>query len=379
MGPEPGLERQNPDPTRHTWTSFARLDFTWYAVFLALGMANSTAGVPTLTIRAMLEGMRALRLDTHRILRQSGLCEFELVPEGQRIPDSAYEKLWREVRQVARDDAVGAAIGAAVPIGMFGVVDYLAASASTLGDSIASMRDFAHLTSDSSFWEVERGSHGDLAARFVNVIAGEEDDIGDEFAMGVLLGRMSAWAYAPLHVVEVQLTRRRPAAPLERQFFGRVSYGHATSQFVLGPGATELPLRPADPHLHATLRALLHEAGKDLGSRTRTAASVRRCARQLLLQAIVPAEQTVSHWLGLSKRTLQRQLMSEGTSFERVLDELRKDIAQQRLRVQNGPSILQVALEVGFADERSLARAFHRWTGMSPREWRARNLSSNGK
>jgi len=378
MRSAPGLERQNSDPARQTWTSFAKAAFAWYEISLALGMANSTAGVPSITIRAMLEGMRALRLDTHRILRRSGLCDFDLVGEGERIPDSAYEKMWREVRRVARDDAVGAAIGAAVPIGMFGVVDYLAASASTLGESMTSTRDFTHLTSDSSFWEVDRGSEGELAARFVNVVAGEEDDIGDEFAMGLLLGRMNAWAYAPVNVVEVQLTRRRPAALLEQRFSGRVSYGHAASQFVLGSGATELPLKPADPHLHATLRALLHEAGKDLGSRTRTAASVRRCARQLLFQAIAPAAQTVSRRLGLSKRTLQRQLMSEGTSFEQVLDELRRDIAQQRLRVQSGPSILQVALEVGFADERSLARAFHRWTGMSPRQWRTRTLTSNG-
>ncbi|HEY5960312.1 MAG TPA: AraC family transcriptional regulator ligand-binding domain-containing protein [Polyangiaceae bacterium] len=341
-------------------------------------MAISTSGVPSVTLRAMLEGMSVARLDTRRILRQSGLCHFDLVREGERVPNSAYVKMWREVRRVARDDAVGAVIGAAVPIGMFGVVDYLAASSSTLGESMTSTRDFTHLMIDGSFWELERGSKGELAARFVNVVASEEDDIGDEFAMGLLLARMNAWTYAPVHVVEVQLTRRKPAVSLERQFSGRISYGHATSQFVLGPGSTELPLKPADPCLHATLRALLHEAGQDLGSRTGTAASVRHCARQLLLQASMPAEHTIARRLGLSKRTLQRQLTSEGTTFERVLDELRRDIAQQRLRAQRGPSMIQVALEVGFADERSLARAFHRWTGMSPRQWQAKARMATG-
>lgn len=341
-------------------------------------MANSTAGVPSITIRAMLEGMRVLSLDTHRILHRSGLGDFNILGDNERIPDPAYEKMWREARRVAGDDDIGAAIGAAVPIGMFGVVDYLAASSSTLGESMVSTRDFTHLTSDSSFWEVERGAAGELAARFVNVIPGEADDIGDEFAMGLLLGRINAWAYEPVQVLEVQLTRRRPAAPLEQRFYGRVSYGHAATQFVLGPGATEVPLKSADPHLHATLRALLHEAGNDRSSRTKTAAAVRRCTRQLLRQAAEPAAQTVARQLGLSKRTLQRQLLAERTSFEQILDELRRDIAQQRLRGQDGPSILQVALEVGFADERSLARAFHRWTGMSPRQWRTITLAKQG-
>jgi len=319
--------------------------------------------------------MRALGLDVPRISRRSGLRDFDL--EGGRIPDDVYGTMWREARRATRDEAVGAAIGAAVPMGMFGVVDYLAASASTLGESMACTRDFTHLTSDSSFWELERGKNGELIARFINVVVNQEDDIGDEFAMSVVLGRMHAWARAPVHLVEVQLTRRKPVALLEQRFFGRVSYGHASSQFILGPGAADLRIGTADPCLHATLRALLHESGKDLGSRTKTAASVRRSAHELLLKFTAPTLQTVSRRLGLSPRTLQRQLMSEGTSFEQILDDLRRDIAQRRLRMQGGPTILQVAIEVGFANERGLARAFHRWTGMSPHRWRNQMLTTS--
>lgn len=325
----------------------------------------------------MLEGMRAVGLDAHHILRQSGLRDLDLAQESCRVPDSVYEAMWREARRATRDDGIGAAIGAAVPMGMFGVIDYLAASASALGESITSTRDFSHLTSDSSFWEVEYDTKGELAARFVNVVKSEEDATGDEFAMGVLLGRMKTFACAPLRLVEVQLTRRKPTSRLTQRFFGRVSYGHAASQLVLGPGAAALALKHSDPCLHATLRALLHEAGKDLASSTRTAGLVRRCAHQLLMQSTVPAVHTVSRQLGLSKRTLQRRLMSEGTSFEQVLDNLRRDVAQQKLRAEGGPSLLQVALELGFADERSLGRAFHRWTGMSPRQWRTSTLTSN--
>ncbi|HMA96763.1 MAG TPA: AraC family transcriptional regulator ligand-binding domain-containing protein, partial [Polyangiaceae bacterium] len=185
-------------------------------------MANSTAGVPCISVRAILAGMRAIGLDVPHILRRSGLREFDLA--GGRIPDDVYGTMWREARRAARDDAIGAAIGAAVPMGMFGVVDYLAASASTLGESMACTRDFTHLTSDSSFWELERGTNGEAVARFINVVANEEDDIGDEFAMSVVLGRMKAWAQAPVQLLEVQLIRRKPVALLEQRFFGRVSY-----------------------------------------------------------------------------------------------------------------------------------------------------------
>jgi AraC-like DNA-binding protein len=341
-------------------------------------MVNSTAAVPLMSIRAMLEGMRALGIDAHRVMHQSGLRDLDLLKEGGRIPDSVYEAMWREARRAARDDCIGAAIGAAVPMGVFGVVDYLAASASTLGESIACTRDLSHLTSDSSFWEVEYGTQGELAARFINVIKSEEDVTGDEFAMAALFNRMKTLASAPVRLVEVQLTRRKPVSRLAQRFTTRVSYGHAASQLVLGPGAADVPLKSADPYLHATLRTLVHETGRDSVSSTRTAELVRRSVRQVLLtQSILPTVDAVSRQLGQSPRTLQRRLLSEGTSFEQVFDDVRRDMAQQRLRAQGGPSLLHVALELGFSDERSLARAFHRWTGMSPRQWRTRTLESN--
>jgi AraC-like DNA-binding protein len=352
---------------------FGEVAFFCYELNSAHAMANYTAAVPSISIRAMLEGMRAVGLDALHISRKCGLGDIDLLHENGRIPDSVYEAMWREARRATRDDGIGAAIGAAVPMGMFGVVDYLAASASTLGKSITATRDFSHLTSNSSFWEVECGAKGEVAARFVNVVKSEEDTTGDEFAIGALLGRMKAFACAPFRLVEVQLTRRKPVSCLAQRFFGRVSYGHAASQVVLGPGATDLALKASDPCLHATLHALLHDAGKDIGSSARTAGSVRRCAHQLLMQSTAPAVHTVSRQLGLAQRTLQRRLMSEGTSFEQVVDDLRRDIAQQRLRAPGGPTVLQVALELGFADERSLARAFHRWTGKSPREWRKKS------
>ncbi|MFC1642057.1 helix-turn-helix domain-containing protein [Myxococcota bacterium] len=75
--------------------------------------------------------------------------------------------------------------------------------------------------------------------------------------------------------------------------------------------------------------------------------------------------------VGISPRALQRRLQAEGTRFADTVDDLRKEKALDALRAGGRqPSVLELALELGFADDRAFSRAFGRWTGMSPRRWR---------
>lgn len=313
--------------------------------------------------------MRATGLDTRSIVERTGLSPYLLDVSSERVPDPVYAKMWREARRIAHSDAIGAAAGAAVPPGMLGPLDYLASSAATLGESISCTRDFNFLVAESSYWEIERGAAGELSARFVNAVAGEEDEVGDEFAIGLLLGRGLLWASSPAPLLEVQLTRRKPLQRLNEQFSGCVSYGHSKSQILLGKGAAQVTLKPADPCLHVTLRALIDAATRGQSRSPSTAVTFRDRVRDLT--SLAGASLAVaSRRLGLSERSLQRKLRQEGTSFEQIIDEERRMVAISRLAQHPERSLVSVALDVGFADERAFARAFRRWTGQSPREWR---------
>ncbi|WP_290643042.1 AraC family transcriptional regulator [Aquabacterium sp.] len=76
----------------------------------------------------------------------------------------------------------------------------------------------------------------------------------------------------------------------------------------------------------------------------------------------------------LSERTLKRRLQDEGCSFQSLLDQARH---QDSLRLLGNPTlaIKQVAEAVGYTDPANFARAFAKWTGFSPREWRQRQTS----
>jgi AraC-like DNA-binding protein len=73
--------------------------------------------------------------------------------------------------------------------------------------------------------------------------------------------------------------------------------------------------------------------------------------------------------LGLSRQTLLRRLKAEGTTFEKVLDELRRQLALGYLGGKK-VSVNETAYLVGFSEPAAFSRAFKRWTGTSPRRMR---------
>ena len=73
--------------------------------------------------------------------------------------------------------------------------------------------------------------------------------------------------------------------------------------------------------------------------------------------------------LHLSTSTLQRHLTTEGTSFQSLKDQLRRDLAIQRLNSSTVP-LAALAAELGFADSAAFQRAFKTWTGSAPGSYR---------
>jgi len=75
--------------------------------------------------------------------------------------------------------------------------------------------------------------------------------------------------------------------------------------------------------------------------------------------------------IGMSERTLQRKLSGQGTSHQKLLDEMRRELALRYLRDPN-IAICEAAYLLGFSESSAFHRAFKRWTGATPSEFRSR-------
>jgi AraC-like DNA-binding protein len=80
-------------------------------------------------------------------------------------------------------------------------------------------------------------------------------------------------------------------------------------------------------------------------------------------------DQMIARELHLSERTLQRKLKDKGTSFRQVLESVRKMIAMQYIR-DSGNSMTEIAFQLGFSEQSAFSRAFKKWTGKSPVQYR---------
>jgi AraC-like DNA-binding protein len=101
-----------------------------------------------------------------------------------------------------------------------------------------------------------------------------------------------------------------------------------------------------------------------------------RCKAALLegLPSGELSEEGMAKRLHMSRRTLQRKLTERDTTYQKLVDQTRKDLA---LRFLEDPrrSLADITFELGFSQQSALTRAFRRWTGTSPSDWRQRKLA----
>ena len=83
-----------------------------------------------------------------------------------------------------------------------------------------------------------------------------------------------------------------------------------------------------------------------------------------------PSEAQVAELLHMSKRSLQRSLRSQGTSYRYLLDATLQMLAEREL-ADSSLSVADIGSRLGFADPANFSRAFRRWTGQSPQAFRA--------
>ena len=147
----------------------------------------------------------------------------------------------------------------------------------------------------------------------------------------------------------------------------------------LGRMFAQRPARTAAPARNPFL-AFLGEMAKAMESRAAPRAGTRSSpfrakVEQKLESALDSGDvgiDRVARDLGYSRQTLYRRLKAEGTTYEQLLDGLRRRLALRLVREQ-GLSVKEAAYRLGFSDPAAFSRAFKRWTGSSPGEMRTRH------
>jgi AraC-like DNA-binding protein len=355
--------------------------------------------VSAITIQAMLEAFRALGLDDQRLLADASMPEHELESRARAgqtrsqsrvatqadeaslagvpgmdgghvalLPELVRQRLLAGACRAAKREEFAVEAGLALPFGAFGLMDYLATSADTLGKSCEAMARHFHNVSCEHSLETET-CESEFRVKLFSVDMGVDTAARDDFAVGALLSRLRGRVEG-FSLASVRLRRGAPqsAARFVALLGAPVTFGHAVTTLCLPARMREAPLSSADPWLRRTLQSLL-PPDERAGHRSALERSLRGCLRELLPERKFAAARVASA-LGMSERSLHRRLRELGQSYQGMVDVFRREEAE-RLLLDGRVDMAEIAHRLGFGDQSAFSRAFRRWTRMAPSAWLA--------
>lgn len=264
-------------------------------------------------------------------------------------------------------------VGAATPFGQWEVIDFLAASYPTVGESFSRIgRHFALINPHVEF-VVDPGDRGGLPYLEFHHRLSEYDQFFDEYTAGIFLAHFRMLSRSELRLATAHSVRARPEDPAWRaeveRYLGCVPvYGARHTRLTFSHADWARPLVGANPRLRATLEAHALELAREASLARSFGAKVRAEIAQLLREG-EPRVADVAQRLGMTARTLQRRLQDEELGFTTLVDEARLDLARRYL-ADESLTIAEVSFALGYSEPSAFTRAFKRWSGSAPAEYR---------
>ena len=331
-------------------------------------------GVSATIAHAIRDALQELGLDADAICAEAGLEADDLDDLDGLIPTDREEALWHAAVRAAGED-FGLRAARSLQRGRFRGLEFAVRSASSLRDGLSVLARFGALLHGREMFALEPDDDGGV--RLVYDSPHEDDPhrrVITHFAMLGTLEMARSATGAPLAPRGVSL--RQPSSRdqrlLDRAFGVEVTLGARRDAIDFAPEQLALPMSEADPELASTLEGFLQrelaDRARDPGLDVGLELEVRRDVGRALPSGDVSLE-AVAGRLGISARALQRRLAERDTSFQELLDDTRREVAEQLLRT-GGVTIAGAAYLLGYSEVSAFHRAFKRWTGLTPGRFR---------
>jgi AraC-like DNA-binding protein len=312
--------------------------------------------------------LEELGLSPEAVLRQAELPTGLFDQEKILVSTEEFFALYRGIAETSNDPAFGLKLGTEERIERYDPIKIAALSARSFRDAIERLSRYKQLTCPEEISLVDRGD--ECAVQFVWLLAHEQEP-------ALLVDVCFAWIAGighrgtgrPLNPKRVEFQR----APTHREMYEAhfrcpVEFKMGQNALVFSKQDIELPfvtynadlLAIVAPQLEAELAQQLEQ--KTFGER----------AKGILKQLVAgqrPGIHELARELHVSTRTLQRRLTEQGVSFQRLLEEARRELARHYL-LHSSLELNETAYLLGYEDANSFFRAFHQWEGTSPGQWK---------
>jgi AraC-like DNA-binding protein len=333
---------------------------------------NSTAEPGTIAIcfvAAALQSVHGRNLNADELLANVGLSSSLLQVPQARVSAKHYGALWRAIA-AALDDEFFGQDSRRMKVGSFAMLCHTVLSCKTLGQALDRSLRFYALILDDISGSAERDA---MEARIVlhgHATAVSQRVFAHELLLMLLYG-VSCWLVGRrIPILRTEFSYPEPAHSAEYRlmYCADLRFNRPHTLLAFEASYLDLPVvqneRSAKEFLRTAPESILLKY-KNVSS---LSARVRRRLRQFL-PGTVPDFEELAAEISMTPATMRRRLHEEGESYQSIKDQLRRDLAISYLSHSNR-SVMDIALELGFSERSAFHRAFRKWTGASPGEFR---------
>jgi AraC-like DNA-binding protein len=315
---------------------------------------------------------KALRLrgvDAMQILEDLGIDPAGMVRPDWRISHDLFNELMRSAVEATEDEALGLYAAEQLQPQVLHGLGLAWLASDTVYDGLRRLVRFGKLISTGANLSLEE--EGDLVHLQVDRTLQIENFVyaGRDYSVGMIVRMCRLTLGEFIAPVRIEMERPVPDEPERWEYMlaSKVVFDAPSTRITWSKSDIEDPLVTGDPGL-----ARVNDEQTQSYLDSFLAQSV---SREVVLRIVErlpdgpPNQQQIADDMNVSNRTLQRKLKDEGTSFMDLLQDTRLQLARKYLR-QPSRSVVETAYLLGFSEPSTFSRAFKRWTGVAPAEFR---------
>src|SRR5271168_601200 len=321
-------------------------------------------------VAAALQSVRARNLNADELLAKVGLSASLLQAPQARVSAKLYGALWRAIALTLDDEFFGQD-SRRMKSGSFAMLCHSVVACKSLRDALErSLRFYALILDDISVT-----LEADAAEARIVLHERASGAGGRVFAhelLLMLLYGVSCWLVGrriPILRTEFSYAEPKHSAEYRLMYCDDLSFNGPHTLLAFESDHLDLPVVQNERSVKEFLRSAPESILLKYKNGSSLAAKVRRRLRQCL-PGEVPDFEGLAVELNLTSATMRRRLREEGASYQSIKDQLRRDMAISYLS-HSTRSVMDIASELGFSERSAFHRAFRKWTGASPGEFRA--------
>jgi AraC-like DNA-binding protein len=325
-------------------------------------------------VRALVQELRRRQLPSEDACRRAGIPLDLLEDPAARVSAPQLAALVDLAQAATVDPYLGLHVGAQTPTSALTVLGPLLTSCATLREASALIASYSPLLVEGATWDLYVRDGVATQTLTLAPELGSLRGFGSDIAMALTWTIIRAFV-GNARLVDVGFERARPddPRPYEDFFEAPVRFGEQINAVRYSADLLDRRQFHSDARLHDALERRADRMLEKLRSPDRLLDRVRHYIVAHERPSSVRIEE-VAQVFGIPARTLRRRLKAGGVGLRELVDSTLRELAVAAL-AEEGAEVKRVAFRLGFSDVSSFHRAFKRWTGVTPIEFRDRSVS----